>query len=219
MKTMRKNKSVFQQPNLDVNKNDMEKADKLFANFYNATQRQITNNIKEFSTFNMLKKQFSKDKQDPSEAHVLEIVKRMEKDKLSANIAMNIAERSQNQAQGIQRSSLIKMIPYLVGLLGIIICVSLLIGMRPFKLSNPSLFYYAGPLLFAVPLFIWGFVQRKAAKVEMLAINMLMQAASAYSSAKVQGKGAIAAMQNLSEMKTRSKKLEEKQKQAQKKKK
>ena len=73
---------------------------------------------------------------------------------------------------------------------------------------------FTAPLAFFIPLLIWGMNKRKEAKVDMLAINVLMQASSAYSSAKMQGKGSIAAMQNLSEMRTRSKKLEEKNKKA-----
>lgn len=214
MKTMRKSKSVFQQPNMDISKNDIAKLDKLYGNFFNGTQRQVKENISQFSTFNMLKNQFSKNKQDdPSNELILETVRRMEKDKLQANIAMNIAERCQTQAQNIQKTSLIKMIPFLLAVLGIIICLSLALSQRPLEITNPDLLKFLAPLVLFVPLFFWGSNKRKEAKVDMLSINVLMQSASAYASAKMQGKGAVAAMQNLSEMRTRSKKLEEKNKQ------
>lgn len=214
---MRKNKSVFQQPNMDISKNDVAKLDKLYGNFYEGARRQVKSNIKKFSTFSMLKNQFSKKKEDTSDALILEVIKRMEKDKLQANIAINMAEKCQGQAQNIQKTSLIKMIPFLLAVLGIIVSISLALSVRPLSFSNQSLLMYLAPLVLFIPLFFWGSAKRKDAKVDMLAINILMQAASAYSSAKMQGKGAIAAMQNLSEMRTRSKKLEEKNKKAKKK--
>jgi len=212
MKTMRKNKSVFQQPNMEISKNDMAKSEKLYGNFYEGTRRQVKSNIKKFSTISMLKNQFSKNKEDASDSIILEVIKRMEKDKLQSTIAMNIAEKCQTQAQNIQKTSLIKMIPFLVALLGIIVCVSLALGVRPLSFTNPSLLMFTAPLIAFIPLLIWGSAKRKDAKVDMLTINILMQASSAFASAKMQGKGAIAAMQNLGEMRTRSKKLEEKNK-------
>ncbi len=214
MKTMRKNKSVFQQPNMDVSKNDLVKLDKLYSNFFEGSRRQVKTDIKKFSTFAMIKNQIAKKKEDASDPLILEVIKRMERDKLQANLALNIAEKCQNQAQNIQKTSLIKMIPFLVSLLGIIISISFSLSVRPLEFTNPSLIMFTAPLAFFIPLLIWGINKRKEAKVDMLAINVLMQASSAYSSAKMQGKGSIAAMQNLSEMRTRSKKLEEKNKKA-----
>lgn len=214
---MRKNKSAFQQPNMDISKNDVAKLDKLYGNFYEGSRRQVKSNVQKFSTFSMLKNQFSKNKkEDASDSLILEVIKRMEKDKLQANLALNMAEKCQTQAQNIQKTSLIKMIPFLVASIGIIVCISLALSVRPLSFTNQSLLVYLAPLVLLIPLFFWGQAKRKDAKVDMLAINILMQASSAYSSAKMQGKGAIAAMQNLSEMRTRSKKLEEKNKQAKK---
>jgi hypothetical protein len=217
MKTMRKNKSAFQQPNMDISKNDIAKVDKLYGNFYEGARRQVKTDIKKFSTFSMLKNQFSKKKEEASDSLILEVIKRMERDKLQANIAINMAEKCQGQAQNIQKSSLIKMIPFLIASLGIIVCISLALSTRPLNFSNQSLIMYLAPLALFIPLFFWGSMKRLDAKIDMLTINVLMQAASAYSSAKMQGKGAIAAMQNLGEMRSRSKKIEEKNKQAKKK--
>ena len=214
---MRKNKSAFQQPNMDISKNDIAKVDKLYGNFYEGARRQVKTDIKKFSTFSMLKNQFSKKKEEASDSLILEVIKRMERDKLQANIAINMAEKCQGQAQNIQKSSLIKMIPFLIASLGIIVCISLALSTRPLNFSNQSLIMYLAPLALFIPLFFWGSMKRLDAKIDMLTINVLMQAASAYSSAKMQGKGAIAAMQNLGEMRSRSKKIEEKNKQAKKK--
>ncbi len=197
MKTMRKNKSAFQQPNMDISKNDIAKVDKLYGNFYEGARRQVKTDIKKFSTFSMLKNQFSKKKEEASDSLILEVIKRMERDKLQANIAINMAEKCQGQAQNIQKSSLIKMIPFLIASLGIIVCISLALSTRPLNFSNQSLIMYLAPLALFIPLFFWGSMKRLDAKIDMLTINVLMQAASAYSSAKMQGKGAIAAMQNL----------------------
>jgi hypothetical protein len=46
--------------------------------------------------------------------------------------------------------------------------------------------------------------------MDMLATNIFLQAASAYASAKLQGKGQIAAMQNLEEMRRKAKTMEAK---------
>lgn len=217
MQTMRKNKSVFQRPNMEVSKNDIAKLEKLYSNFYEGTRRLVKNDIKKFSTFNMLKNQIAKKKEDVSDTLILDVVKRMEKDKIQANLAMNIAEKCQTQAQNIQKTSLIKMIPFLIATIGVIVCVSLALSQRPLDFSNQAVIMFTAPLALFIPLFFWGSMQRKDAKVDMLTINILMQASSAFSAAKMQGKGSIAAMQNLGEMRSRSKKLEEKNKKAKKK--
>jgi hypothetical protein len=68
-----------------------------------------------------------------------------------------------------------------------------------------------------IPLFVWGIARRKSAKLDMISINVVLQGATAYASAKMQGKGQIAAMQNLDEMRRKAKSMEKKQKETKKK--
>lgn len=213
MKTMKKNKTVFKQPSFELSKNDVERKEKAYSNFFEGAKRQVKQDLGKFSSFNMIKNLILRKKEDPTNELILEIIKRMEKDKLQANISMHIAQKAQEQSQNIQKTSLIKMIPFLVSVLGIIICVSLGAGVKPLNLANPDLIPFAAPLLVLIPFYFWATKVRKDAKLDMLTINILMQASSAFASAKMQGKGAVAAMQNLSEMRVRSKKLEEKEKQ------
>jgi hypothetical protein len=201
----KKNKMSIQSPDLSVNKANQEKAYKLIENFQNASQRQIKERLKDYSTWTTIIKLLKKDKSDPSEKQVLEVIKRMERDKLHYQVALQMSEITGKQAENWQKAMLIKMIPYFIGLLGIIILSSLIIGSKPLNLENPSVIRYSIILPVFIGLFIWGFLKRRTAKIEMLASNILLQAASAYASAKMQGKSHVAAMQNLTEMKRRAK--------------
>lgn len=210
MKTMqqKKTKMVMQAPDLSVSKANQERADKLIGNFLNATERQVKEDIKSFSTTSAVWRLIKKDKTDPSQRIILETIKRMEKDKIHSQVGLQISEITGNKLQAFQQSMIFKMIPYLVGLLGISILTVLVLTTKPLDLGNPVLQRYLLILGAFIPLFIWGLVQRKKAKIEMLSTNILLQAATAYASAKMQGKGQVGALQNLAEMKRRAKSLE-----------
>lgn len=202
---VKKNKMSIQSPDLSVSKANQEKAYRLIENFLNGTQRQVQENIKNYSTLSTIMRFIKKDKSDPSEKQVLEVVKRMERDKLHYQIALQISEITGKQAENWQKAMFFKMIPYFIGLLGVIIISSLILSTKPLSFENPVLIRNLILLLIFTGIFIWGLLKRKLAKVEMLASNILLQAASAYASAKMQGKSHIAAMQNLAEMKRRAK--------------
>lgn len=209
---MQKAKMVMKQPDLSVSKGDAEKADKLFDNFANGALREVSREASSFSTWSMIRRMLAKSKIDPSEKHIFEIIKRMDKDKVPAPVALHISETATRKIQNLQKITLIKMIPFFVGMLGLIILGGLILATKPLLFTNPVIQRYLIMLALMIPLLVWGLRQRKDAKFDMIATNILLQASSAYASAKFQGKGQIAAMQNLDEMRRRAKSMEAKNK-------
>ena len=106
MKTMKKNKTVFKQPSFELSKNDVERKEKAYSNFFEGAKRQVKQDLGKFSSFNMIKNLILRKKEDPTNELILEIIKRMEKDKLQANISMHIAQKAQDQSQNIQCKTL-----------------------------------------------------------------------------------------------------------------
>lgn len=208
----KKAKMVMQAPDLSISKANQEKAQKLYSNFVIAIKRQLDSVKSEFSTFKTLLRTIKSEKKDPAEPQILEVIRRMQKDKLHAQVAFQLSEMASANLQNMQKTMIVKMIPYFIGLLGVLISVFLVAMERPFEVTNPQL---QRDLMIFVPMllvFVWGLRQRAAMKFDMLALNIMFQASSAYGSAKIQGKGEIAAMQNLAEMKRRAASMEEKEK-------
>lgn len=206
-------KMTMKAPDMSVSKANQEKATKLYGHFVGSVRKQVTSSSKDFSTWATLSRYLSKSKQiDPAEAQVLEVVRRMQKDKLHAEIALQLSETSATALQSMQKTVIIQMIPYLLGLLLTIVVASLAIFTKPLLFTNPVLQRYLLMLLPAVALLVWGLVTRAKLKFDMLALNILMQASSAYASAKMQGRGEIGALQNLAEMKRRAAAMEKKAK-------
>lgn len=203
---------VMKQPDLTVSKANQEKAEKLYGNFVAGVTRQVKDEMSSFSTWSTLMRMIRKDKADPSEKHIYEVVKRMEKDKVHSQVALQISEMTTKKAENLQKLTLIKMIPFLLGMLGLIILTSLTFAAKPLSFTNPSIQIYAIAAAVFLPLTIWGYFKRGEAKLDMVATNILLQASSAYASAKMQGKSAIAAMQNLDQMRRKAKAMEEKNK-------
>ncbi len=198
-------------PDLSVSKANQEKASKLYGHFLNSVRTQLVRSGSEFSTISTITRYLSKSKKaDPAEQQVMEVVRRMQRDKLHAEIALQLSETTAMSLQSMQKTIFIQMIPYLLGLLMTVTLVILALFVRPLEFSNPSLQRYLLLLLPASALFIWGLVTRSKMKFDMLALNVLMQASSAYGSAKMQGKGEIGALQNLAEMKRRAASMEKK---------
>ncbi len=198
-------------PDLSVSKANQEKASKLYGHFLNSVRTQLVRSGSEFSTLSTITRYLSKSKKpDPAEQQVMEVVRRMQRDKIHAEIALQLSETTAMSLQSMQKTIFIQMIPYLLGLLMTVTLVILALFVRPLEFSNPSLQRYLLLLLPASALFIWGLVTRSKMKFDMLALNVLMQASSAYGSAKMQGKGEIGALQNLAEMKRRAASMEKK---------
>lgn len=198
-------------PDLSVSKANQEKASKLYGHFLSSVRGQLLRSASEFSTVTTIFRFLAKSKKaDPAEAQVMEVVRRMQRDKIHAEIALQLSETTAHNLQAMQKTVLIQMIPYLLGLLLTITLVVLALLTKPLAFTNPSLQRYLLLLLPAVALFIWGLMARSKMKYDMLALNVLMQASSAYASARMQGKGEIGALQNLAEMKRRAASMEKK---------
>ncbi len=211
MQVMKKSKQSMQGPDFSVSKVNREKAEKLFDNFYNGTLREIKRDKKSFSSIAMIKRMISKTGEDPSDKCAVEVVTRLQRDKVNSQIALQIAEICQNKAQNLQKTTLIKMIPFFAGIIGVSVLAVLAFTVRPLSLENPDLIKYLIPQVLFLPLLVWGFVRRGEAKFDMITANIVMQGSSAYASAKMQGKSRVGAMQNLQEMKRKAKALEQKQ--------
>lgn len=209
---------TIQQPDLTVTKANQEKAGKMYDNFVNGVIRQVKGELGVFSTWATIMRFVTKNKVDPSEKHIYEVIKRFERDKVNSQIALQISDITTRKAQSLQKITLIKMIPFLAGMLGMIVLISLTIATRPLEFSNPTIQKYLIISAIFFPLFIWGYFKRGEAKLDMVATNILLQASSAYASAKMQGKGGIAAMQNLGQMRRKAKAMEQKSKESVKKK-
>ncbi len=205
----KKSKMTMRAPDLSVSKANQERALKLYGHFLTSIRTQLTHCANDFSTLTTISRFLSKStKPDPAEAHIMDVVRRMQKDKLHAEIALQLSETSALTLQSMQKTVIIQMIPYLLGLFLTIIFVVMALFVKPLEFSNPALQRYLLLMIPAVALLVWGLVTRSKMKFDMLSLNILMQASSAFASAKMQGKGEIGALQNLAEMKRRAASME-----------
>jgi len=210
---MQRTKVSFQRPDLSVDKASEEKAYLLIDNFAKGILRQIKENAGEYSTLKAIQKFLKKDSsEDPSDKIIFEAIKRMEKDKISSQIALAMSEIAMKRAQNLQKASMIKMIPYLLGLAGILTMLILSFFSGPWSISNPLMIRNLLLSLVFTGLLIWGIIQRRTAKFTLIGASLLHQACSAFASAKIQGKGAIGALQSLNEMRTKAKTMQLKEK-------
>ncbi|MCH2226467.1 MAG: hypothetical protein MK033_01720 [Candidatus Caenarcaniphilales bacterium] len=218
--TMQRPRSTFQRPDMSISKNSEDKAYQLIENFFKAVKRQVTANSKEYSTIKTLIRQFKKEEgNDPSDKIIYESIKRMEKDKIQSQVAMAMSQIAERRAQNTQANSMVKMIPYFIGLAGLLVMFVLTVFFSgELNFSNPAITRNLLISLVFVGSLVWGIIQRKSFKYDMLSASILHQVCSAYAAAKMQGKGAVGAMQNLGEMRIRAKSMQEKEKAAKKKK-
>jgi uncharacterized protein YneF (UPF0154 family) len=103
---MKKSQTQFTQPDFSLGRNEQDKAEQLYVNFFQGTRRQIEKHFKEFSTINAIKRIFNKTLPDPNDAQILEVIKRMEKDKLLAPMAFYIANKCQSQVFNLQKATI-----------------------------------------------------------------------------------------------------------------
>ncbi len=202
----------MKQPDLSVSKGNQEKAGKLIGNFINATEKRLKPNMGKFSTLSSILGFIRKKKEDASDEFVIEVIKRMEQDKLHPQVALQISEVLMNNLQNMQKAMIFKILPFLAGFLGTSIMAILIATSDPLNLQNPWVQKYLIALAIFLPLLIWGNFTRGKVKRDMLASNIVFQGASAFASAKLQGKGKVGALQNLAEMKRRAKQEENKSK-------
>lgn len=181
-----------------------EKTKQITTNYLNHAQKYIAEHKKDFSSWNTIYQRFiKKEKTDPSFNYSKEIIKRMEKDKLTSQITMQIAEILMPEMQNIKKSIILMAIPMILGFV-LLITFSLLLGFtKPFNISNPFIIYYSIGILISTVLFAFGISQRKKIKLETLSKSMLFQACTAYGAAKMQGQGSFGAFRILEEMKAK----------------
>ena len=212
MKMQQRTQTKMQRPDLSVSKANQDKASRLIGNYLNATEKTVKANSSDFSMFTSLWNMITRKNLDPSEKHVLEIVKRMEKDKLHSQVALQITDITMNRVQNMQKAMIFKVIPYLLGIVATGVLLVLIFMAEPRTFENPLIQKYLLGLVFSLILLGYGAMSRNKVKTEMIASNLLFQASSAFATAKMQGKGSLGAMQSLAEMKKRAKSEEKKSK-------
>ncbi len=184
------------------NKKAEDKTQQLITNYLNYANKHILDNKNNFSSWNTVYHRFiKKDNFDPAFDYTKEIIKRMERDKLTSQVAMQIAERLMPQVQGIRKEVLIMGIPMLVGGILLIVFSLLFSFARPFNFSNPFIIGYFMGMFISSVLFGFGMFRRKKVKLSTLTNTMLYQACTAYGAAKMQGQGSFGAFRILEEMK------------------
>ena len=181
-----------------------DKTKQIINNYINYAEKHINENKKLFSSWNTIYNKFvKKSNLDPAMDYTKEIIKRMEKDKITSQTAMQISETLMPAMQNIKKDVLIMGIPFLIGVILSITFTFLIIFCKPLSLDNPFLVGYLSGLGISAILIGFGSVQRKKVKNKTLTNMMLFQAATAYGAAKMQGQGSFAAFRFLEEMKTK----------------
>ena len=163
-----------------------DKVKQIISNHTNYAQKYILDHKKDFSSWNTIYHKFvKKDKIDPSFDYTKEIIKRMERDKITSQIAMQISESLMSEMKNIKKEVLLMAIPMALGFI-LIITFSILLGFtKPFSLSNHFVFYYALGMFVSSIMFGFGVFMRKKIKLKTLTKTMLFQASTAYGAAKM----------------------------------
>ncbi|OGI20118.1 MAG: hypothetical protein A3B68_00800 [Candidatus Melainabacteria bacterium RIFCSPHIGHO2_02_FULL_34_12] len=181
-----------------------EKINQIINNYINHAKRYILDHKKDFSSWGSIYHRFiKKDKIDPAFDYTKEMIKRMEKDRLTSQVAMQVVETLTPEVQNIKKDVLIMAVPMILGFI-LLITFSLLFSFaRPLNFTNPFVIYYAIGMFISGMLFGFGMLQRKKVKLKTLTRTMLFQACMAYGAAKMQGQGSFGAFRILEEMKTK----------------
>ena len=179
-----------------------EKTKQIINNFLSHAQKYILEHKKDFSSWSTIYHRFiKKDKVDPAFNYTKEIIKRMEKDKVTSQTAMVISDTLLNEMKGFKKEIIIMALPMLVGLI-MLTTFSILLGFsKPFSFSNHFVIYYLIGIFISLFMFGFGLLQRKKVKINTLSKTMLFQASAAYGASKLQGQGSFGAFRILEEMK------------------
>ena len=179
-----------------------EKTKQIINNFLSHAQKYILEHKKDFSSWSTIYHRFiKKDKVDPAFNYTKEIIKRMEKDKVTSQTAMVISDTLLNEMKGFKKEIIIMALPMLVGLI-MLTTFSILLGFsKPFSFSNNFVIYYLIGIFISLFIFGFGLLQRKKVKINTLSKTMLFQASAAYGASKLQGQGSFGAFRILEEMK------------------
>lgn len=181
-----------------------EKVNQLINNYINYSTKHILEHKKDFSSFHTIYHRFiKKDKIDPAFEYTKEIIKRMERDKMSSQIAMKIAEELMPEMQKMRKEIIIMALPLLIGVILLLTFSILFSFTRPFNFTNPLIIYYSIGMFISGILLGFGVFLRTKIKIKTLTRTMLYQASTAYGAAKMQGQGSFGALRILDEMKTK----------------
>lgn len=181
-----------------------DKITQIITNHISHAQKYINEHAKDFSSWNTIYHRFiKKDKTDPAFDYTKEIIKRMERDKLTSQAAMQISESLMPEIQNIKKDVLIMAVPMILGIILLLTFSTLLAFTKPFAMSNPYVTYYSIGAFVGSILFGFGMFQRKSVKLKTLSKTMLFQACTAYGASKMQGQGSFGAFRILEEMKTK----------------
>ena len=170
-------------------------------NYINHAQKYILDHKKDFSSWSTIYNKFiKKNKIDPAFEYTKEIIKRLERDKVSSQSAMQMVETIMPEVKGMKKEVIIMVVPMILGAI-LLITFSLLFSFtRPLNLSNPFVVYYSIGMFVSGIIFGFGMFQRKKVKLVTLTRAMFFQALTAYGAAKMQGEGSFAAFRILEEM-------------------
>ena len=178
-----------------------DKIRQIINNYINHAQRYIVDHKKEFSSWNTIYNKFvKKNNIDPAFEYTKEIIKRLERDKVSSQSSMQMVEIIMPEVKGMKKEVIFMILPMALGAI-LLITFSLLFSFtRPFNLSNHFVIYYAIGMFISGLVFGFGMFQRKKVKLVTLTRAMFFQALTAYGAAKMQGQGSFAAFRILEEM-------------------
>ena len=179
-----------------------DKTRQIINNYINHAQKHMMEHKKDFSSWNTIYNKFvKKNNTDPAFEYTKEIIKRLERDKISSQSAMQMVETIMPEVKGMKKEVIFMILPMVLGAL-LLITFSLLFSFtRPFNLSNHFVIYYAIGMFISGVIFGFGMFQRKKIKLVTLTRAMFFQALTAYGAAKMQGQGSFAAFRFLEEMK------------------
>ena len=184
-----------------------EKTKQLINNYILYAQKYILDHKKDFSSFSTIYHKFiKKDKFDPIFDYTKEIIKRMEKDKLTSQTAMQITKILMPEMQNFKKTVILMAIPLILGFILLITFSFLFSFARPFTFNNPFVIGYTVGMFVSGLVLGFGFYMRKKVKVDSLSKTMLFQAGTAYGASKMQGQGSFGAFRILEEMKTKQNK-------------
>jgi hypothetical protein len=181
-----------------------DKINQTINNYITHAQKHVLQNKKNFSSWNTIYHKFiKKDNIDPAFDYTKEIIKRMEKDKMSSQSAMQVAETLMPEMQNVKKRIVLMAVPMVLGAV-LLITFSLLFSFtRPFSINNHFVIYYAVGMLVSGILLGYGLIKRNQIKLYTVTRTMLFQACTAYGAAKMQGQGSFGAFRILDEMKTK----------------
>lgn len=178
-----------------------DKTRQIINNHLNHAEKYILDHKKDFSSWSTIYHKFiKKDKIDSAFEYTKEIIKRMERDKMTSQTSMQIAEVLMPEMQGMKKEIIIMALPLVTGFI-LLITFSLLFSFtRPFNFNNPFVIYYSIGIFVSSIIFGFGLIMRKKIKLKTLSKTMLFQASTAYGASKMQGQGSFGAFRILEEM-------------------